>query len=312
MRRSIEYAFTAPYDVESGVSVSIDKLYNMPDSSSSSMFSSSSNNHRITLYKAVISTLPPGLFYKSPPIFDQVFYTKEHQLEAHWRAPSYLDGCFTFHPPAMSDNLFLIVDVRTIYIEDSDYISIEDPSSKKSFWSLLPLSMELLTGRGFKYVQSGIYHLPLFEGPVPTDFLLKASSSSDPYGELLTRLSSKGKGSIKVIDGAMLFLKVFNPLLQELVTKTEFNRADKQQQPPSVQRFFMETLLDAAVQGASGSSARKDRFVYDPTKFPTAPPNSATKGSTGAQLPKLTSDIPALMRKINNAFESKTGIHPHI
>lgn len=305
MRRSIEYAFTAPYDVESGISISIDKLYNMPDNSS--IFS---NNHRITLYKVVISTLPPGLFYKSPPIYDQVYYTKEHQLEAHWRAPSYLDGCFTFHPPAMSNNLFLIVDIRTIYIEDSDYISIEDPSSKKSLWSLLPLSMELVTGHGFKYVQSGIYHLPLFEGPVPADFLLKeasSSSSSDLYGELLARLSSKGKASIKVIDGGMILLKVFNPLLQELVTKTEFNGKQA-----SVQRYFMETLLDAAVQGASGSSARKDRFVYDPTKFPTAPPNSAAKESTGAQLPKLTSNIPALMRKINNAFESKTGIHPHI
>jgi hypothetical protein len=135
---------------------------------------------------------------------------------------------------------------------------------------------------------------------------LKASSS-DLYGDLLARLSSKGKASIKVIDGGMILLKVFNPLLQELVTKTEFN--GKQ---PSVQRYFMETLLDAAVQGASGSSARKDRFVYDPTKFPTAPPNSAAKESTGAQLPKLTSNIPAFMRKINNAFESKTGIHPHI
>jgi hypothetical protein len=76
MRRIIDYAVAIPYSVELGVRVCVECLYNMPESGGLSLFSS--NN---MLYKIIVSTSPPCLFYKDPPLYDNVFYTKNNNLD---------------------------------------------------------------------------------------------------------------------------------------------------------------------------------------------------------------------------------------
>jgi hypothetical protein len=297
MRRSIEYAYAVPYSLETGLNVSIERLYNMPDAG---IFTSHS-----TMYKVITSMSPPGLFYKDPPLFDGVFYTKASSLDAHMRAPAFADGFYDFAPSTLNSSLYLILDVRTLKIEvkkptDGPKITLEPPSQKKSYWSLLPLSMEKIPGQGHRYISSGIYHLPLIEGTVPAEDVFRAAN---PYKELCSRLSAKGKAAtnLKVMDGGMIMVKVMNPLLKDLVLP-EMNAAK-----PIIHTEFMEDLLTNAITGTSGSSARIDKFVVDTTKLQVGGTNGGK--STGSQLPKsCQSDLPALLRTVNKEFETATGL----
>ena len=297
MRRSIEYAYAVPYSLETGLQVSIERLYNMPEPG---IFTSHS-----TLYKVITSTSPPGLFYKDPPLYDGVYYTKTHDLDAHQRAPVFTDGYYDFTPSTLSANLYLLLDIRTLRIDckkatETAKITVEPPSQRKNYWTLLPLSMEKIPGQGYQYVSSGIFHLPLFEGTIPVEDVLK---TSNPYKELCTRLSTKGKGStaLKVMEGGMLCVRVLNPLLKDLILP-ELNTAK-----PNIHTEFMEDLLTHAINGSSNSAARIDRFTVDTTKLQVGGTNGGK--STATQLPKAClPDLPSLMRAVNKEFESVTGL----
>jgi hypothetical protein len=165
MRRILPYLFTVPYSIDAGVSVSIDQLYNMPDTSG--VFSSDS-----VVYKVIYSIVPPGLYYKDPPLSEAVRFTRTNDLDKPARAPTFSDGFSDFYPPQMEENVFLLIDVRTVKIElpkkDSDpVVTVEPPMARKSWWSLLPLAKEKTRGQGFKYTASGIFQVPLIEGAIP-------------------------------------------------------------------------------------------------------------------------------------------------
>lgn len=86
MRRVLDYALSIPYSVEAGFSVSVESLHNMPDigpgagddGKTGGLFNR--RGVRISdatyIYKVIVSTYPPGLFYKEPPLLDSVFYSK--------------------------------------------------------------------------------------------------------------------------------------------------------------------------------------------------------------------------------------------
>jgi hypothetical protein len=298
MRRSIEYAYAIPYSVESGLNVAVDRLYNMPEAG---IFTSHS-----TLHKVIASLTPPGLFYKDPPLFDGVQYTRTHGLDAHMRAPVFSDGFYDFVPSTLNASLYLILDIRTIRIEvkkagQDPKITLEPPSERKSYWTLLPLSMEKVPGQGHRYISSGVYHLPLIEGTVPAEGVFKAAN---PYKELCARLSAKGKGlnNLKVMEGGgMVAIRVMNPLLKDLVTP------EMTGPKPIIHTEFMEDLLTHAISGNSASSARIDRFAVDTAKLQVGGTNGGK--STALQLPKsCQADLPALLRTVNREFETATGL----
>ena len=311
IRKPVEYAFTAPYAVEKGLCVAIEKLYNMPDLG---LFSS-----QVALYKVISSTSPPGLFYKDPPLFDGVYYTKSNNLESHVRAPAFSDGFQPFTPANMDGNLYLILDVRTIHLSPAKKdaagdahvaVTVEPAVARKSYWTLLPLSMEKIPGQGFKYAQSGVFQLPLMEGAPPLEGIFKAGN---PYRELLARLSSRGKekdatgapapiGTLRVAEGMSMVVKVMNPLLKGLV------QPDLDSPSPNVQTIFMNTLLDSAATGTSGGSARKEKFALDPAKYSLDTAKHANK-LISQHLPKTVEDVPQLMKAVNKTFESETGLH---
>jgi hypothetical protein len=124
--------------------------------------------------------------------------------------------------------------------------------------------------------------------------------SPAPLNELCARLQAKGKAStnLKVIDGAMVMVKMMNPLVKDLVLP------DMNAPQPIIHTEFMEELLNAAILGSSGSTARIDRFEYNVDKYA----NAGGK-STAAQLPKsCQTDLPGLLRLVNKEFETITGL----
>jgi hypothetical protein len=301
MRRTIEYEFSVPHSIETGLIVSVEGLYNMPDAG---MFTSHS-----TVFKVITSMSPPGLFYKDPPLYDSVYYTKTHSLEAHAKAPLFNDGFYELTPSSLGANLFLILDVRTVKVEaktadvTAAKVTLEPPSAKKNYWTLLPLAAEKVPGQGYRYTMSGLFHLPLFEGSVPMDQVFRAAS---PYRELVTLLANKGRNSVKTSDGGVVIVKVLNPLLKSLVLP-DLNAAK-----PNIQTNFMEGLLKAAISGSSGNNARIDKYEVEAGRFPTAPVGTTTgpgSKSFAAQLPKAAAaDIPGLLRIVNKEFEIATGL----
>jgi len=294
MRRTIEYSFAVPYSIETGLNVSIENLYNMPDGGIFSSFS--------TLYKVISSTSPPGLFYKEPPLFDGVFYTKTHRLEAHMRAPAFTDGFYDFTPSSLSRNLYLLLDIRTLRIDskkglEDTKITMEPASQRKSYWTLLPLAAEKVAGQGFRYVPCGVYCAPLIEGAIPAEEVFKSPA---PMAEIRARLQNKGKAStnLKVVDGALVMVKLLNPLVRDLVLPAMDGPE------PIVHTEFLGELLTSAIMGTSGSTARIDRFEVDKNKYP-----GGGAKATSAQLPKsCQSDLPGLLRLVNKEFETLTGL----
>ena len=221
------------------------------------------------------------------------------------RAPEFTDGFYDFTPSTLNGNLYLVLDVRTLKVEakkstEEPKITLEPPSQKKQYWTLLPLCIEKIPGQGYKYVSSGVYHLPLIEGAVPAEEVFRATN---PYKEICSRLSAKGKSitNLKVMDGGMVAVRVMNPLLKDLV-QPEMDSAK-----PNIHTEFMEDLLLHAISGSSGSSARADKFTVDAAKLKVGGTNGGK--STAAQLPKgCLPDLPAFMRTVNKEFETATGL----
>lgn len=203
MRKTINFVYTAPYSEDAGLKASIEFLFNMPDPSS--MFSSETR-----IYKCIYSIVPPGLYYKDPPLTEGVNYTKTNEFEkSSFRCPAFSDGYAEFYPTIMQQNLYLLIDVRIIKVEPSKgpepLLVIEPASTRKSFWTMFPLSRERIKGQGYKYTVGGIFQLPLIEGAVPRDIF----SCENPMQEFLDKLESRDKApgsTLKASEGMIIII----------------------------------------------------------------------------------------------------------
>jgi hypothetical protein len=148
MRGTLDYNYTVPYHIDSGICVNIHSLFNMPDYSieisaegnaknsggggfggllvGKSKDAGGSSNKIAFLHKVISSLSPPALYYQDPPLSDHVYWTKTADFTKHLRNPTFRDDNYCFYPAEMSFNLYLILDVRTVRISTS-----VDPSKEK-------------------------------------------------------------------------------------------------------------------------------------------------------------------------------------
>ena len=312
MRSLLDYSLLAPYSLDSGICICIDQLFNMPDLSGS-MFSTPPAN----VYKVIYSIVPPGLFYKDPPMSEEVYFTKTEDYSRPYKTPSFLDGFVHLFPPLLDDQSYLVLEVRSIRIEqnktkpDEPILTTESQDAKtdKSWWTLLPVSKERLGGAGFRYTASGTYQLPLIKGAVPSTDLF-STDSADPLQEITKKLKSRpqGKGpdsSSKMSDGCSVVVRVCNPLFRGML---EFAARQPGANPPSkeINTSFMSTLMSCAAQGITGPSiANMNKFTYDSGKFST----SRNDKTTQQRLPStLSNDMKKLTKSLNKHFSVSTGI----
>jgi len=286
MRSIIDYSFSVPYSLDTGLSISTEMLFNMP---SGGIF-----GQKGLVYKVIYSLNPPGLFYKDPPLTEGSFFTIKDDLDQPMTCPCWTDGFTILNPPQLEAGLCLILDIRTLRVEKGrgdakePKIIVEPPSIRKSFWSILPLAKEKLSGQGFNYVQTGNFQIPLIEGSVPTDIL----ASIVPFREVYNRLASTSKGnSLKLVPGASIFVRVMNPLLKDLFVK------ETSQWKSNINVTYLERMV-SAVSKVSGTKI--DQFKFDEKKF------SKIK-STLSQLPP-TEDKNKLIKQINKKFADTTAI----
>lgn len=288
MRTMINFVYTAPYSEDAGLKASVEFLFNMPDTSG--IFSSETR-----IYKCIYSIVPPGLYYKDPPLTEGVSYTRNNELDKSFcRCPAFTDGYAEFFPTLMQENLYLLIDVRIVKVEPSKgsdpMLVIEPASSRKSYWTLLPLSAERIKGQGHKYTVGGIFQLPLIEGAVPKEIF----SCENPFQEVLDKLKSRDKApgsTLKVSDGSSVVVKVINPLLEELQKKDLLVVNND-----TIRKKCMTVLINASLEGTSTSKI--DKFSYDLAKF------TGTK-KVKETLPSNVTDVKKFIRNLNKQFAAQ-------
>jgi hypothetical protein len=216
-RELLDYSFASPYNKEKGLEVCVNLLYNMPGPKKGvfAAFTSPSSN---TMHKVVYSVFPGGSYYKDgldktpfstsasahTPTSSRspwgIRFTETVEVHSSMRAPIFSDGPRAFYPRNMNliyndiegstSDVFLILDVRTVSANVQKSPKPDSSDLAKSYWAILPLSKDSRHPeegkiKSNRFVNSGTFQLPLFDGPFPYKFLCDAitdGSSSSSVG----------------------------------------------------------------------------------------------------------------------------------
>ncbi len=321
MKTLLDYSLISSYSLDSGLCVSIDMLFNMAEIKGG-VFSTPPG----TLYKVIYSIVPPGLYYKDPPMSEEVVFTKSEDYNRPYRTPVFQDGFAYFFPPLLDNQSYLVIEVRCLTISPADNKALSkqqrntEPDIKvepvsvpdKSYWTLMPISKERFTGSGFKYTVSGTFQLPLIKGAIPSSDLFSAETS-DPLKELFSRLGPKGKGTsgaLGLSDGSSIIVRVCNPIFRKMLPFAARPPEDPDRGPSvagGLNTDLMSKFMQVASTGTTGSAANISKFTYDMSKF------SLAKGekSTLQRLPGngVGLDIKKFTKNVNKLFSQKSGIN---
>ena len=326
MKQLLDYSLISPYSLDSGLCVSVDMLFNMPDVPGG-FFSTPPG----TIFKTIYSIVPPGLYYKDPPMSEEVVFTKTERYDRPYRTPVFDDGFTYFFPPLLDNQSYVVIEVRQLTVSPAIDKTLSkqqrntEPDIKvepangvgTSYWTLLPVSKERFDGGGYKYTVSGTYQLPLIKGAIPSSDLFNAEQT-DPLQELLSRLGPKGKSAprgssaaLALSDGCSIIVRVCNPIFKKMLPFTgrqpdDPDRGTHVGGAGGINTDLMMKMLQTASTGISGPQSA-DKFRYDPTKF------SVQKGdkSTLQRMPGngVGLDLKKFSKTVNKLFSQKSGIN---
>ena len=201
----LDYSYLSPYNKEAGIAVCVNQLYNMTIPKKKGLLSAFSSTPS-TLYKVIYSIYPGCQYYTDIQKNLQknktnsnsapwgIKFTEQMELNSHSKSPIFRDTPQLFYPNNMNllyndnknnmnNDIFLVLDVRTVPACTKNKNSNIDSTDLKSYWAILPLSKEnreLSTGKRkcHRFVNTGTFQLPLFEGPFPYNFMLEKMSKS--------------------------------------------------------------------------------------------------------------------------------------
>lgn len=305
----LDYSYIAPYSNNYGINIKVDMLYNMPEVKGG-FFTNPPGN----VYKVIYSIVPPGLYYKDPPMSDEVSFTQKEDYERPYRSPIFLDEAKRFTPPLLDDQSLLVIEVRSVTIAPSSDkrksgaqkntqpdITVEPPSAnEKCFWSLLPLSKESVEGGGYTYTVSGTFQIPLIKGAIPSSDLFNADVR-EPLNEVFKRLapSSGDASSLRLSEGSSLLVRIANPICEKLL---DFMKRDSRDPIKNeIHTSFMEKMLNVASRG--NGLQMKPKFDYDTSKMLLDKTTLQRMPGGGGGL-----DVKAIQKSINELFSEKSGI----
>lgn len=160
--RIIDLKYFAIYSEEAGFKVAIDGMHNL-------------RNEEV--FVTLFGLNPPGILYSSDDgkkDTTQIMLNSSLDWNSPLSSPAYIEGYVHYRKVPASKNLHMVIDVRQvrkkkeIYYEQTPYA-----------WTILPLFTY------DNYVNSGIYQLPLFKGPVQPDILKELKAANDPWEKLM-------------------------------------------------------------------------------------------------------------------------------
>jgi hypothetical protein len=163
----------------------------------------------------------------------------------------------------------------------------KNKNKDKKYWTLFPVGAETVLKGGFTHMVSGVFQLPLFEGPVPAAVV----ESLNPMRYVLDTLSSK-KSTISLCEsGASVIFKCLNPTLGAMMAKEQENWTE------NVSTRYLDSILHSARAGGS-SSIKAENFAYVHGEYMGAVKTVVkqfTKGGT---------DIKKMLKDVNTEFAS--------
>jgi hypothetical protein len=295
-RGVLDYSLAVPYSFVGGMSLTVERLIKMP---TPGLFGSND-----VLFKVIYSTSPPGLLYKDPPLAEGAHFTANIKSTSEVYAPEFEDGPVIFNPTNMEQSLCVIFDVRLLNMEfdkaSASYkLKIDsNPDTRKSkdkkYWTLFPVGAETVLRGGFSHLVSGVFQLPLFEGPVPAAIAL----SPDPMREVLDALGAKKpppslSPSLSLCDsGASVLFKCVNPCLGGVLA------AEQDRWTEHVSTRHLDAILAAARAGRGSSSAVKpDTFTFIPGEYMGSGVKTIPK-----QLSKGGGEVKKMLKEVNKEF----------
>jgi hypothetical protein len=161
--RIIDLKYFAMYSEVAGFKVAIDGMHNMPE-----------KGIYITLY----CINPPGALYdekeKDPT---QIQLNSSFDWNSPYKSQAYIEGFVHYKKVPADKASHLVIDVRKIKVvmkKGKEYYDHEPYA-----WTILPLFTF------DKYVNSGIYQMPLFKGAVSFSILKEIKASTDPWVKML-------------------------------------------------------------------------------------------------------------------------------
>lgn len=305
----LNYKYSVPYSADAGVLVSVDSLYNMPGISS---LISGSPCH---IYKVIYSLVPPGLYYKDPPLSEGTHFTIMTDMDSAARAPVFKDGYAELTPSKMSEQLMVLLHVRRMLVarptvsRGPPVIQLDPPTH--SFWTVLPLACERVPGQGYRYVQSGLFQLPLIEGsPEDCPELFKHPK---PFEQILDRLKNKSKDptvSLSMSDGACVLVRVVNPFLRAILEPPlRTSEPTIPRTPAEATSLLNTTVMKTMVRAAAlrTINTKPERFIYDPVKFSQESGGSRAK-TVNQLLPNSSLKSEDVLKEANRIFAAQTGL----
>ena len=192
-------------------------------------------------------------------------------------------------------------------------MSVEPAGGKRSFWTLVPISKDIVYGEGSHFISPGVYQVPLIEGSVPKSIV----DSEKPMRALLAALSSpkSDPGHLRLSGGSVLVM-LQNPLLREVLKQQhpelypiEGNsnvavgsrpQFDSSLVARNLELYFVDKLSHAANACPGETHIPMEKLRYDPGKFYGVKVISSL-------LTKID-DLKKLKKLINRHFSECTGL----
>ena len=255
-RELLDYSFASPYNKERGLDVCVNQLHNMPGQKKG-VFAAFSTPSCTTMHKVIYSVFPGGSYYKenveripstasastsvssSTPTTGRspwgIRFTETVEVQSASRAPIFSDGPRAFYPRSMNliynenesstSDVFLILDVRTVSGNVPKTVKSDSSELSKAYWAILPLSKDSRQPeegkrKSNRFVNTGTFQLPLFEGSFPYKFLSEAVSDGNS--------SSSGAGPSESVTGGTGAGagRAFEAILSRLATQATPNNVD--------------------------------------------------------------------------------------
>ena len=238
--------------------------------------------------------------------------------------PSFHDGFVHLYPPILDEGTFLMIEVRTITIEPTKgggepTLTVDDGKDiDKCWWTLLPISASAVPDGEHKYLQNGVFQLPLIKGKPPAADMFE-NEAQEPLELMMERLGPKGKqqatgkknglgNALKLSDGASVIVRVCNPFFRDCLDFPKLGPDDiDPDKKVTINTQMLDAIVSVAAKGVSGSVATPQNFKFEPKRFSTL---TAKNPSIKERLTALNIvDLKKFAKSINKAFAAAVDIN---
>lgn len=239
--------FFSKYTEEKGAfKFIIDGLHNLP---------------KTGFYVTSYTLNPEAVYYIEDKKEDISVYTNFDWNRSTKKSIFYNEGYIKFKGKPFKTNLHFLIELARI-----DLPAFTDPQIKPVAWTLLPVFVvDPLSKQG--YVNSNIYQLPLFEGPISKDRALELQNCEDPWETAMAMMKA---GKIKYWSSASVYCRLLDVQREGHFQKSfDFERASEEYLPEKKLSNYRFYKNDEVKIEKKKVSFLKDTIPYqeDPYNF---------------------------------------------